>query len=788
MKPHISLVISCFILLTNSNLLFGQWASTTMPGSPLCEVYSLCVKGSDLFAGTVDGVYRSSDNGSHWQEVNPILPARASGPLVWSLTVNGQYIIAAFYESNVYISSDNGTSWSNAGIQESIGGTPQITAASGNYLLGGNEGFSTYRSTDNGASWTQLGSPYGVRSIAMQDSIALAYGSYGWITGPNGIFRSNDYGLTWNLISACQLNHVHGNPIALSGTRAFAGITSYQGRYVLSSTDAGVTWGDSVSMNCNAINSIVLSPNESGNDFVFAGTDSGVFRSPDGGAHWVAVNNGLTSTLVYSLIFKVQGTGDKIMLFAGTGGGLFYSTDFGFSWSQTPGPSQWVVASDGSVLSAACSNGSYSALGVSVGYGQKFNYDYSTLVYRSTDDGQNWTQMYSDSLDHNAQVTSLEVIRDNSNGRHLFAEGAWSPPPHVQSSSVSFASANDGASWTTIYDDSVMVASVFGTISSGIFLSTVRYAWPNSLVLHSTDEGGTWAVVDTPGAYMKAMCSDGNKIYIGGSNTVYSPLRKTYLAHYIQLSTDNGGSWSSVNSPLDSTKLMKSVTDTLSWIEGLYSAGPHLLVGMRAYNFTYSLWDEYYSYGGGIYHLVQNGSAWNLVDSALMGKSVFGFAASGSTIFAATESGVFRSTDDGTSWNDISSGMNNIYVKSLLVSGSYLFASTSNGLWKRPLSEITSVDRNETPAAIPEKYHLAQNYPNPFNPTTRIVYSVPRSSHVSLTVCNILGQSVATLFDGIRPPGMFTAVLDGSHLASGVYFYKLKADAFVDIKKLVLLK
>lgn len=788
MKLRSSLIISGLVLFINASPLFAQWVSTTMPGSPLDEVLSLCAKDSELFAGTIDGVYKSSDNGIHWQEVNPILPPRATEPIVWSLTANGQYMIAAFYESNLYISSDDGASWTAAGIQASLGTTPQIAAASGNYMIGGNGTSATYRSNDNGASWTQLGSPYAVRSVAMQDSIALACGSYAWATGPGGIFRSNDYGLTWKFVSACQPNEVRGNPLALLGARAFAGISYYQGCYVLSSTDAGLTWTDSVSMHCNSINAIVLSPIQSGNDYVFAGTDSGVFRSSDNGAHWGAVNNGLTSTLVYSLAFKMQGTGGQTMLFAGTGAGLFFSTDFGDSWSQTLSPSQWVCASDGSVLFAASSNGSYSALGVPGGGGQKFDYKYYSLIYRSTDDGQSWTQMYSDSLDHDAQVTSLAVIRDNSNGRHLLAEGAWSPPPYVRSSIVSFASTNDGASWTTTYDDSVMLASVFGTTSSGIFLSTVRFTSPNTLVLHSTDEGGTWVAVDTPRAYMKAFCSDGEKVYIGGSNNIFLVPRQSRLAHFIQVSTDNGETWSSVKSPLDSTKPINSVTDTLSWIAGLYAAGPHLLVGMRAYNFSESLWDEYYANGGGLYHLVQNGSTWDLVDSALMGRSVLGFAASGSNIFAATDSGVFRSTDNGTSWKDISSGMNNICVQSLFVSGSYLFASTSNGLWKRPLSEITSVDRNQSSIVIPERYSLAQNYPNPFNPSTVISYQLPVSSFVTLKVYDIVGREVKTLVSGRENAGTYAVRFDGSSLASGVYFYRLSAEHFVGVKKLVLLK
>jgi hypothetical protein len=95
--------------------------------------------------------------------------------------------------------------------------------------------------------------------------------------------------------------------------------------------------------------------------------------------------------------------------------------------------------------------------------------------------------------------------------------------------------------------------------------------------------------------------------------------------------------------------------------------------------------------------------------------------------------------------------------------------------------------------AIPDEYQLLQNYPNPFNPTTEIRYQIPEVSHISLKVFNLLGQEVATLFEGIRQPGNYEATFDGSKLASGVYLYRLSAghsgkSNFVKTKKLILLK
>ncbi len=89
---------------------------------------------------------------------------------------------------------------------------------------------------------------------------------------------------------------------------------------------------------------------------------------------------------------------------------------------------------------------------------------------------------------------------------------------------------------------------------------------------------------------------------------------------------------------------------------------------------------------------------------------------------------------------------------------------------------------------LPSAYQLEQNYPNPFNPSTRIAYNIPVGSDVSLKVYNALGQEVATLVNDHRSAGNYEADFSGSTLASGVYYYTLKAGGFAATKKMVLMK
>jgi hypothetical protein len=89
---------------------------------------------------------------------------------------------------------------------------------------------------------------------------------------------------------------------------------------------------------------------------------------------------------------------------------------------------------------------------------------------------------------------------------------------------------------------------------------------------------------------------------------------------------------------------------------------------------------------------------------------------------------------------------------------------------------------------IPAAYELRQNYPNPFNPTTKIEYTVPKQSFVTLKVYNVVGQEVATLVNELQTASKYQVSFDAKGLASGVYFYRLVAGDFVSSMKMVVLK
>jgi len=110
------------------------------------------------------------------------------------------------------------------------------------------------------------------------------------------------------------------------------------------------------------------------------------------------------------------------------------------------------------------------------------------------------------------------------------------------------------------------------------------------------------------------------------------------------------------------------------------------------------------------------------------------------------------------------------------------------GIYLSPTA--VGVEEKET---VPASYSLRQNYPNPFNPSTVITYAMQERQHVTLTVYNLLGEEIATLVSGVQNAGVHSLewngrTSEGHALTSGIYFVRIQAGSFSDVRKMMLLK
>jgi hypothetical protein len=108
-----------------------------------------------------------------------------------------------------------------------------------------------------------------------------------------------------------------------------------------------------------------------------------------------------------------------------------------------------------------------------------------------------------------------------------------------------------------------------------------------------------------------------------------------------------------------------------------------------------------------------------------------------------------------------------------------------DGIYKTTNGGVTSVKEQNT---VINKYWLAQNYPNPFNPTTTIKYNLAKSEFVKIKIINLVGEEVKTIENGFQSAGEHTLIFNAEDLSSGIYFYQLVSENYIQTKKLLLLK
>lgn len=151
-------------------------------------------------------------------------------------------------------------------------------------------------------------------------------------------------------------------------------------------------------------------------------------------------------------------------------------------------------------------------------------------------------------------------------------------------------------------------------------------------------------------------------------------------------------------------------------------------------------------------------------------------------------------------WNNAShNGVNGTGADTIILSKDFGFRHrhlkenwTSGYMWGNSTKTINilhtptgvSTNRNDFPNAI----FLEQNYPNPFNPTTTIPFSLPSRRYVTLKIFDLIGREVVTLVSEELPAGNHSRQWNAAHMPSGIYFYRLQANGYLETKKLVLLK
>lgn len=663
---------------------------------------------------------------------------QTSGPEagnIFNLACKGSIVFCAPDYNGVYKSTNNGQTWAPSGlIDKSISNI----FIKGNYVFALDGNIGMYRSSDDGKTWTNLNFTYFPWSIVVHNNYIF------FSTSSEGIFRSSDNGVTWKNVSSLLMFALTSN-----GTYLYGG--AYGKTY--RSSDNGLTWTIYTSgIPADAGANVMIANGK----YVYLGIGGsyGIYRSTDYGITWSY--SGLNS---YSIRYftKIGNTIFASTAEYGTQAGIFRTTDNGISWvnvntdlisnqiiSLGAGTTYLFVGLKQMGVSRSVTKGDDWVVknsGLKVMYinnmtsldNELYTCNTGGGIYYSNTNGTKWT-------DYNIGLTSLNV-------NCIFAD---------KSVYKVYAGTQDGIFYTSEIQDAWTPMNnglgnleVISLVASGNNLYAGKFV---DGIYRSTDGGSNWFYANLYGRV--------NNVALG-TNVIYATTRNTHgkPTGAVYYSTD----------------------DCLTWISTYSGNVVNTLISKGN--------DVFWGTSDGVYRSTNKGVNWVKTNNGLADSNITTLTYWGSKIVAGTISGkIYSTTNKGNSWISISTGLlNNKSITSLITNNSYLFSSQAyNSVWKyngtmdNPLIVKPNINNY--------KFDLKQNFPNPFNPITLISYEIPMTEFISLKIYDFLGREITTLVNEIKTAGSYNIEFDGSKLASGVYFYKLVAGDFKEVKRMILVK
>lgn len=440
-------------------------------GIETLEVTSILSKPGYIFAGTFGGgVYRSTDGGQTW-----MAPVNGVNLAVTSLVIDDPYIFAGTISDGVLRSSDNGATWTEKlsgflGFGALCKSGSKVFASASNY---------TYASTDHGETWFNVQPLEGAEifSFYCKDSLIIA-------GGRNKIYKSTDYGNTFTTIDLnFSFSIVNIYSITAVGSTFFIA-TSYDGVY--KSTDDGLTWSPAnEGMGPKDARALAVS----GSSTLIAGTHYvGVYRSTDMGSNW---NKSVAGFSAGSSILTLFANGSSV--FAGTRDGMYRTMDNGSTWMK-------LSATDNDTINYSTVRGICEKDGaIYTGTFLQFN----STVYKSTDNGLNWTRSGTGLPPGLTFVTDMatsgnNIIASTDEGIYYSPDDGvqWYPANipsvHIPSIAVGggyvyaadpgvgiYRSANNGVNWSLVlqsFADYIDVAAIDNYAFAGTFFTGARYS------------------------------------------------------------------------------------------------------------------------------------------------------------------------------------------------------------------------------------------------------------------------------------------------------------------------
>lgn len=657
-------------------------------------------------------------------------------------------------------------------------------------------GFSYFlKSSDLGDSWSTKKDIGGLNNSPWY-AVYFIDEALGWISGNGVIFKTMDGGDNWTEQNSNTTDQIYDIQF-IDSQKGFA-VTGQEKR-VLVTTNGGDLWIVKSVPSTNFLECGYFINETTG----WVSGQNEIFKTTDAGNSW-------QKTDIISYLTAAFFINENLGWFVGGNGQILNTIDGGATWNnQISNTSSiltsifmidlntgWIAGSNGTILKTLDSGQNWVLKTTSTTkqlYGIRFldnNIGFAIgeggIILKSTNGGDDWIEIsrtlvsdikksfFIDSITGWLACNDGKIFKSTDSGKNWVLQNTPTLNTLVDiffiNPDIGWAVGGGGTIIHTSDGGSNWINQTSGIVSS---LNSITFSDSlngytvgiNGRILKTTNGGENWinASISSTDYYSKVIKVSSNEAWIAGFNN--SELKSILLR-----TTDNGVSWGHILS-IDSLALYGLSIKDFTVITGggkLTSSGSELKM----------------------YRTDNNGSFWNLICSDPNYPAynyIWDIKITPTyNITAISKNRYFFTSDNGANWQIQS--FSGEELNSIQFSNDNIGWITGNNglLLKNSNYGITEIKENNL--ALPEDYYLSQNYPNPFNPSTTIKYSIAAAGIVTLKIFDILGREVSTLVNEEKPAGIYEVNFNAASLASGVYFYQLKAGSFVQTMKMLLIK
>ncbi len=721
-----------------------------------------------------------SASGGLWKVVNNqavLLSSPLNSSIIGAFDVNpidSNFILLGTGEPGVrdgiglYRTTNGGVNWNGVSM---AGNTPNTFYAirfnQRNPLIvhaATNKGY--YRSTNGGTVWAHILTGSDVTDVVMNPSHPDTLYCGRWDNGgTGGIYRSNNGGLNWTKQSHGQLPQTNVGRSTLSYCRSnpdviYALIASTGGTMlgVYNTQDGGDFWGRSAPTGDILgtgfgwyVGALGVSPTDP--NICLAG-GIWLWRTTNYGLTWSEINyfNDTTAKIhsdIHDIVWDT--TGNSVWI--AHDGGISNSLDKGITYNSNKNVfpiTQYVyfdiAASNPNVMFGGSRDNAFTG---------------------TTDGGASWKYIFNGPADGSGAAI------DPTNPNEIYGTlgelgGSWR--------FGKFKSTDFGVNWAQVNNGIDPSGQFYPKIMTDNIAPVNIYTNSGNHLYYSTNKGTNW-IKRNSSPFASEISNFSVMKYGSNPPIIYVCMASSTPGGRLKVQSGNG-SFDERSAGLPDGLSVRGVT-------------MHPGDSNTAYAYMNGLDAD-----SKVFRTTNRGLNWinisnNLTDAPVGGLVINPYLSN--ILYIGTEMGFFKTTNGGTSWFRWNTGAPEALIvsemKSYVKNGKFYVAASTYGssIWIReePDSPVSTGSNNWQ---VPGIFELYQNYPNPFNPVTTIKLSLPLKGKAELNVYDVSGKLIATLLNSFMEPGTHEVKFDGSNFSSGVYFYKLSAPGFADVKKMILVK